>query len=88
MQCLIDWNSFLYCRQILPASLMNHSKSLDGDEQWYKNQLRDGKPAILYMHGNSGSRAAGHRVELYKVLRNLNYHVIAFDYRSMYVETK
>lgn len=68
--------------QILPVSSINDSKSLDADQDWYESQLKDGKPVILYMHGNSGSRAAAHRIELYKVLRNLDYHVIAFDYRS------
>ncbi|KAK3922473.1 Lysophosphatidylserine lipase ABHD12, partial [Frankliniella fusca] len=66
---------------ILPASLINNSK-IDQSEEWFNKQLKNGKPVFLYMHGNSGSRAAAHRVELYKVLRNLDYHVVAFDYRS------
>lgn len=37
---------------------------------------------VLYMHGNSGHRGAGHRVELYQMLQKLDCHVIAFDYRS------
>lgn len=37
---------------------------------------------VLYMHGNSGHRGAGHRVELYQMLQRLDCHVIAFDYRS------
>lgn len=37
---------------------------------------------VLYMHGNSGHRGAGHRVELYQLLQKLDCHVIAFDYRS------
>lgn len=37
---------------------------------------------ILYFHGNTASRGSGHRVDMYKVFRNLNYHVITFDYRS------
>lgn len=41
-----------------------------------------GSKIIFYLHGNSGSRAASHRVELYKLLRELGFHVIAFDYRS------
>lgn len=42
----------------------------------------NGAKIIFYMHGNSGSRAASHRIELYNVLRNNGYHVIAFDYRG------
>ncbi len=34
------------------------------------------------MHGNTGSRARAHRVDLYLVLRALDYHVICFDYRG------
>ncbi|XP_035894064.1 lysophosphatidylserine lipase ABHD12 isoform X2 [Anopheles stephensi] len=37
---------------------------------------------VLYLHGNTASRGAPHRVELYQMLRALNYHVIAMDYRG------
>lgn len=37
-----------------------------------------GAKIVFYMHGNSGSRAASHRIELYQVLREQGYHVIAF----------
>ncbi|XP_055619568.1 lysophosphatidylserine lipase ABHD12 isoform X2 [Toxorhynchites rutilus septentrionalis] len=37
---------------------------------------------VLYLHGNTASRGASHRVELYQLLRNLNYHVITLDYRG------
>lgn len=37
---------------------------------------------VLYLHGNSGHRGAGHRVELYQMLQRLDCHVVAFDYRS------
>lgn len=39
-------------------------------------------PIVLYLHGNAYDRSAPHRVELYNVLRSINVHVIAFDYRS------
>lgn len=39
-------------------------------------------PIVLYLHGNTGSRGNEHRVELYKILRRLGYHVIAVDYRG------
>ncbi|XP_044163528.1 lysophosphatidylserine lipase ABHD12-like isoform X1 [Acropora millepora] len=44
--------------------------------------LKDDKPIILYLHGNAHTRGAGHRVQLYKVLRSLGYHVITIDYRG------
>lgn len=53
------------------------------DKEFYERMLHiSGAKIIFYMHGNSGSRAASHRVELYNVLRAQGYHVIAFDYRG------
>jgi len=63
---------------ILPHSLMNASYDNDG----YEKSLSDGFPIILYLHGITGSRINGHRLELYKKLQALDYHVIAFDYRG------
>lgn len=43
----------------------------------------DDRPLVLYLHGNGGSRAGGHRVNLYKVLSDyLDAHVLALDYRG------
>lgn len=53
--------------------------------QWLKHET-----VVIYMHGNAGTRASDHRVQLYKILNDRNYHVIAFDYRgksSMYYIT-
>ncbi|CAB3995229.1 Hypothetical predicted protein [Paramuricea clavata] len=44
--------------------------------------INDGKPVILYMHGNAYSRATQHRTSTYKVLSALGCHVIAHDYRG------
>lgn len=55
----------------------------DNEQQYFEQMLQlDGSRIIFYFHGNCGSRAASHRIELYKVLRSMGYHVIAFDYRS------
>lgn len=37
---------------------------------------------VLYLHGNTGSRGAAHRIEMYKLLREEGHHVIAVDYRG------
>jgi len=42
----------------------------------------DGRPVVLYLHGNSAHRASAHRVELYKMLASMGYHVVCFDYRG------
>ncbi|XP_053620797.1 lysophosphatidylserine lipase ABHD12-like [Plodia interpunctella] len=39
-------------------------------------------PVILYCHGNSNSRAASHRILLYRLFQKMDYHTIAFDYRG------
>ncbi|XP_031621471.1 lysophosphatidylserine lipase ABHD12 isoform X2 [Contarinia nasturtii] len=55
----------------------------ENDVEFYERCLHiTGAKIVFYMHGNSGSRAASHRIELYKVLREQGYHVIAFDYRG------
>ena len=42
----------------------------------------DGRPVVLYLHGNSAHRASAHRVELYRLLASMGYHVVCFDYRG------
>ena len=34
------------------------------------------------MHGNTGSRAREHRLNIYHIFQELDYHTIAFDYRG------
>jgi abhydrolase domain-containing protein 12 len=66
--------------QILPKEYHHHGPVSDGS---FITALSDGSPIILYMHGNTGTRAIKHRVLLYKYLSEvLNYHVITFDYRG------
>lgn len=50
----------------------------------YTDLLATSKQKVyIYYHGNAGTRAVGHRVELYKVISShLNGHVITFDYRG------
>ncbi|XP_067563533.1 lysophosphatidylserine lipase ABHD12 isoform X5 [Pseudorca crassidens] len=52
------------------------------DQMWYEDALASSHPIILYLHGNAGTRGGDHRVELYKVLSSLGYHVVTFDYRG------
>ncbi|XP_038066186.1 lysophosphatidylserine lipase ABHD12-like [Patiria miniata] len=66
--------------QILPQSLQNGG-SIQDDSQ-FDEALGDGKPIILYLHGNAGSRAADHRLLLYRLLIGMDFHVVALDYRG------
>ncbi|KAM4729842.1 lysophosphatidylserine lipase ABHD12 [Anableps anableps] len=52
------------------------------DLLWYENTLNDGSPVFIYLHGNTGSRAAPHRVGVAKLLSALGYHVVVPDYRG------
>lgn len=59
------------------------ARNTDDEEMLFEEILRKTKdPIVLYLHGNTGTRANGHRVDLYKTLRQLGYHVIAMDYRG------
>lgn len=59
-------------------------KKYGDDDSDYELSLSHGEPIIVYMHGNSGTRANDQRIQLYRKLRNINCHVIAVDYRSTY----
>ncbi|XP_025202133.1 monoacylglycerol lipase ABHD12-like isoform X1 [Melanaphis sacchari] len=64
---------------VLPRNLLD---KYENDNSIYEQLLSHGEPIIIYMHGNSGTRANEHRVQLYHVLQDINCHVIAVDYRS------
>ena len=67
---------------VLPRSYLDQEGS-DIPAERYDLLLADGAPIVLYLHGNTGSRALWHRVQLYKFLaEEKGYHVIAFDYRG------
>lgn len=65
---------------MLPSNLL---EKYEQDTSKYEKLLSHGEPIVIYMHGNSGTRANEHRVQLYRVLQNIDCHVIAVDYRSM-----
>ncbi|XP_052742934.1 lysophosphatidylserine lipase ABHD12-like [Bicyclus anynana] len=52
------------------------------DERYMDGLKKRGSTVILYCHGNSNHRASPHRLQMYKVLQEQNYHVITFDYRG------
>lgn len=65
---------------ILPEKLASEMPS--PDEAQYISLLQDGSPIVLYLHGNAGTRAAWHRVQLYRVLTTIGFHVVTIDYRG------
>ncbi|KAM9294393.1 lysophosphatidylserine lipase ABHD12-like [Gastrophryne carolinensis] len=52
------------------------------DQHWFEATLADDNPIIIYLHGNGGTRAIDHRVQLIKVLSAAGFHVLALDYRG------
>ncbi|KAH8400729.1 hypothetical protein KR009_000675 [Drosophila setifemur] len=55
----------------------------ENEQLFYERLLRmPGGTVVLYLHGNTATRGSGHRGEVYKLLRKLNYHVFTFDYRG------
>ncbi|KAB7495165.1 Monoacylglycerol lipase ABHD12 [Armadillidium nasatum] len=75
---------------ILPTSLIDKCPPRESAKhvEWYEKSLSDHRPVFLYLHGNTSSRAIAHRVELYNLLRNQDWHVVAFDYRGYADSTK
>ncbi|XP_076018782.1 lysophosphatidylserine lipase ABHD12 [Genypterus blacodes] len=64
----------------VPTHLWRDAQGKGGD--WYGSTLSSAHSVILYLHGNAGTRGGDHRVQLYKVLSSLGYHVVTFDYRG------
>ncbi|XP_073433773.1 lysophosphatidylserine lipase ABHD12-like [Dendrobates tinctorius] len=64
----------------LPTSRGEEAK--DKDQRWYERALADDNPVIIYLHGNGGTRAVDHRVQLLKVLSRAGFHVLSLDYRG------
>ncbi|XP_035388850.1 lysophosphatidylserine lipase ABHD12 isoform X1 [Electrophorus electricus] len=64
----------------VPAVLWKEAQGKGGD--WYESTLHSTHPVMLYLHGNAGTRGGDHRVQLYKVLSSLGYHVVTLDYRG------
>nr|XP_020478632.1 LOW QUALITY PROTEIN: protein ABHD12B [Monopterus albus] len=50
--------------------------------EWYWETLGNSHPVIIYLHGNTGTRALHCRVELVKILSAAGYHVLSLDYRG------
>ncbi|XP_041803359.1 lysophosphatidylserine lipase ABHD12 [Chelmon rostratus] len=64
----------------VPESMRKEAQGKD--LAWYQNSLSDGSPVFIYLHGNTGTRAATHRVGVAKVLSALGYHALVPDYRG------
>ncbi|XP_076025457.1 lysophosphatidylserine lipase ABHD12 [Genypterus blacodes] len=52
------------------------------DLTWYQKSLGNGSPIFIYLHGDTGTRAASHRVGVANMLSSLGYHALVMDYRG------
>ena len=66
--------------QIAPINYQQRGDDMSEEE--YMKLLSDGRTVVMYMHGNTGTRAMSHRIGAYNMLVNRGYHCIAFDYRG------
>lgn len=64
----------------VPASRGDEAKGKS--QHWFEGALSDDNPVIIYLHGNGGTRAVDHRVQLMKVLSKAGFHVLSLDYRG------
>ncbi len=70
-------------QEFVVAKLYDFESIVFSLRAWYREMMSEsGRPIVLYMHGNTGSRAREHRVDQYVFLRRLGYHVVCFDYRG------
>ena len=66
---------------ILPAAESASDESGSDVQKRFNRRFQE-YPTVIYMHGNTGSRARDPRIGTYKRLRALGYNVVAFDYRG------
>lgn len=52
------------------------------DARLHEELKKTKNTVVLYCHGNSNHRASPHRLQMYKIFQELNFHVITFDYRG------
>lgn len=72
----------LHVWQVLPLASWREAGSPLAERD-YLSMLADGRPVVLYLHGNFGTRATYHRVAIYKYFsEQRGYHVVTFDYRG------
>lgn len=65
----------------LPSSQWDAARGSTSPE-WFRGALGDGRPVIIFLHGNGGTRAAEHRVGLVQKLSAAGFHVFSLDYRG------
>ncbi|KAF3700911.1 Monoacylglycerol lipase ABHD12 [Channa argus] len=68
----------------LPASQWEEASGKS--PEWYRETLGEGHPVIIHLHGNVGTRAMNHRVQMVKILSAVGYHVLSLDYRGSAVD--
>ncbi|CAD5231737.1 unnamed protein product [Bursaphelenchus xylophilus] len=66
---------------VLPYGLKPENGNVN-QQTMEKILKEDNRPVVVYLHGNSFDRTTRHRIELYKILSKMGFHVFALDYRG------
>lgn len=67
---------------VLPASLSDKFEKITDDGAIERSLDEQSHGVFIYLHGNSFDRTTEHRTELYNVLSQMDFHVLAIDYRG------
>ncbi|KAH8851826.1 Monoacylglycerol lipase ABHD12 [Schistosoma japonicum] len=78
----VDDKALLGVWHILPSKNQEVSSIASRSYEEILSTLPNDLPVFIYFHGNSKSRAIPWRVNIYKLLSSLGYHVFCFDYRG------
>ncbi|CAH8834840.1 unnamed protein product [Trichobilharzia szidati] len=78
----VDHQALLGVWHILPSSSQVKCDVGSKSYEEIMKALPSDLPVFIYFHGNSKTRAIPWRVNIYKLLSSLGYHVFCFDYRG------
>ncbi|CAH8461478.1 unnamed protein product [Heterobilharzia americana] len=78
----LDNQALLGVWHILPSNSQEICATSSQSYEEIMKTLPHDLPVFIYFHGNSKTRAIPWRVNIYKLLSSLGYHVFSFDYRG------
>lgn len=67
---------------VLPKTLSDRFEGTPTQERMEELLKESTEPILVYLHGNSFDRTTKHRVELYRILSRMGFHVLSIDYRG------
>jgi hypothetical protein len=83
-----DQSPILGVWHIFPKSLRTLVPENATAEQARQLVSQNSYGILVYLHGNSFDRTTPHRIELYRLLSEVDLHVLAVDYRGSLISNK